>query len=187
MMQLALSDALGKPFAEIGDEYVLGPIGMTDSSFEQPLSAARDQNAARGHNMVGKAMEVKWYVHPEQAAAGLWTTSTDLAKFAIEVQKTLRGDPAKVINRAHMLEMVTPVGVGDFAVGFQIEKLGRGWYFRHSGANAGFKCLLLAHKAKGYGVVVMTNADRGLFIMREIMNRVSRAYAWDMHDEPLQW
>ena len=183
MMQLALSDALGKPFEEIAQEYVLGPVGMSDSAFDQPISEERDQNAARAHNAAGRSMGVKWHVYPEQAAAGLWTTPTDLAKFAIEVQKTLKGDSPNVIDRSHMLEMVTPVGVGDFAVGFEIEKRGQGWYFQHGGANWGFKCVLVAHKAKGYGMAVMTNGIRGHFIMTEILNRVSRAYEWDIHDE----
>jgi len=183
MMQLALSDALDKPFEEIAQEYVLGPVGMTDSAFDQPISKERDQNAARAHNAAGRSMGVKWHVYPEQAAAGLWTTPTDLAKFAIEVQKTLKGDSPNVIDRAHMLEMVTPVGVGDFAVGFEIEKRGQGWYFQHGGANWGFKCVLVAHKAKGYGMAVMTNGIRGHYIMTELLNRVSRAYEWDIHDK----
>ena len=183
MMQLALADAVGKSFEEIAQEYVLDPIGMTNSTFEQPLSAERDQNATRAHNAAGRSMDVKWHVYPELAAAGLWTTPTDLAKFAIEVQKTLRGDSARVIDRAHMLEMVTPVGVGDFAVGFEIDKRGQGWYFQHGGSNWGFKCVLVAHKANGYGMAVMTNAIRGHFIMTELLQRVSRAYEWDIHDE----
>lgn len=183
MMQLALSDALGKPFEEIAQEYVLGPIGMADSGFDQPLSEERDQNAARAHNAAGRSMGVKWHVYPEQAAAGLWTTPTDLAKFAIEVQKTLKGESPQVIDRAHMLEMVTPVGVGDFAVGFEIEKRGQGWYFQHGGSNWGFKCVLVAHKAKGYGMAVMTNGIRGHYLMNELLGRVSRAYEWDIHDE----
>ena len=60
-----------------------------------------------------------------------------------------------------MLEMVSPVGVGPFAVGFQIGKEGEGWYFSHGGSNWGFQCHLSGHRLKGYGLVMMTNGDNG--------------------------
>ena len=47
LMQLALMDALGKPFPEIMQSLVLGPIGMTHSAFEQPLSPERDRHGPR--------------------------------------------------------------------------------------------------------------------------------------------
>ena len=183
--QLALTDAMGKPFAQIMQDSVLGPIGMTNSSYEQPLPAARDAHAARAHDGQGKPMGPKWHVYPEQAAAGLWTTSVDLAKLAIEVQQTLAGRSTRVLTRSMMQEVVTPVGVGPFAVGFSVQQQGEGWYFSHGGANWRFRCELLAHRAKGYGVVVMTNADNGSALARVILDRVARAYNWDSLDKPL--
>jgi CubicO group peptidase (beta-lactamase class C family) len=183
--QLALTDAVGMPFTQLMREWVLDPIGMTNSSYEQPLRPERAQKAARAHNSQGKAMDAKWHVYPEQAAAGLWTTPTDLAKFAIEVQLSLLGKSNRVLSQTMAQEMITPVGVGPFAVGFSIEKDGEGWYFTHSGGNWGFQCDLYAHRLKGYGVAVMTNSDSGGYLIPEIRRRVALAYGWDTLDKPI--
>jgi CubicO group peptidase (beta-lactamase class C family) len=185
IMELALVDAVGKPFPRILEEWVLGPIGMTDSAYEQPLGPERDRKAARAHDGEGKAMDAKWHVYPELEAAGLWTTSVDLAKLAIEVQKSPRNEANRVLTRESVREMMEPVGVGDFAVGFQISKLGEGWYFGHGGANWGFRCELTAHKLKGYGVAIMTNGDNGGVVVRELKERIARAYDWDSVDKPI--
>ncbi|MCG8467347.1 MAG: serine hydrolase [Gemmatimonadetes bacterium] len=183
VMQVALSDARGAPFPEVMRRSVLEPIGMTRSSFEQPISPANDRNAARGHDRDGEAMGPKWHVYPEMAAAGLWTTAGDLARFAIEVQKTAAGESARVLDRAHVQEMLSPVGVGDFAVGFVIQKDGEGWYFSHGGGNWGFLCTLVAHKTKGYGLAIMTNGYAGGDFMREVRGRIERHYDWDSRAE----
>lgn len=185
ILQLALTDALGKSYAELLQETVLGPVGMTQSTFEQPLSPERDRNAARAHDGEGRAMGDKWHVYPELAAAGLWTTPTDLARFAIEVQKSLRGEANHVLSQMMIKEMVSPVGVGDFAVGFSLTKAGQGWYFEHGGGNWGFCCLLFAHKVKGYGFAVMTNAKNGGIIVGELKERIERAYGYDTLDKPV--
>ncbi len=185
MMELALSDAVGKPFHEIAQSYVLEPLDMTNSAYDQPISPERDMHAARAHNRAGDAMNTKWHVYPELAAAGLWTTPTDLAKFAIEVQRSIQGKSNKVLSQSSIQEMVSPVGVGGFAVGFSIQRIGEGWYFSHGGSNWGFRCFLIAHKVKGYGLALMTNGSRGGQVGREIQNRVERAYKWDTLDEPV--
>jgi CubicO group peptidase (beta-lactamase class C family) len=185
LMQLAMMDATGTPYAEMMQAVVLGPIGMTHSAYEQPLSAEHDRHAARAHDGRGRAMDTKWHVYPELAAAGLWTTPTDLAKFAIDVQKTALGRSSRVLTRASVLEMLTPVGVGDYAVGLGIAKTGQGWYFGHGGSNWGFQCDLLAHRVKGYGVAIMTNGDSGRAVINEVRARVAAAYGWDSLDKPV--
>ena len=126
-----------------------------------------------------------WHVYPEHAAAGLWTTPTDLAKFLIEAQKSLAGKSNRVLTRPMMLEMVTPVGVGPFAVGFQVEKQGEGWYFLHGGSNWGFQCYMIAHRLKGYGLAIMTNSDSGTQLMVELRRRIQQQYKWDIFDKPI--
>jgi CubicO group peptidase (beta-lactamase class C family) len=185
IQQLALMDAVGKPFDQIAREWVLTPIGMTNSTFEQPLPAARQRQAARAHNPQGQRVADAWHEYPELAAAGLWTTPTDLARFAIEVQLELLGRSTRVLSQATVREMVTPVGVGPFAVGFQISKLGEGWYFEHGGSNFGFQCDLIAHRVKGYGYAIMTNGAAGGALIQQLRQIIQREYAWDVLDQPI--
>src|SRR5687768_14289331 len=184
LMQQALSDARKRPFADIMRDDVLRPLGMTRSTYENPLPASFDRNAARAHSRDGKSMGSKWHVYPEQAAAGLWTTPSDLARVIIEVQRSAEGKSNRVLSRAIVQEMLSPVGVGDYAVGFSIAKIGQGWYFAHGGSNWGFRGTLLAHRIKGYGLVIMTNADQGGAVASELSRRIQRAYAWDSFAEP---
>jgi CubicO group peptidase (beta-lactamase class C family) len=185
LMQLAMTDVMGMPFPELMHELVLAPLEMSNSRYEQPLSAASDANAARAHDRDGKARDAKWHVYPELEAAGLWTTPGDLAKFVVEVQLSIAGRSNRVLSRALAEEMVNPVGVGDYGVGLAVAKSGEGWYFAHGGSNWGFRCDLRAHRLKGYGVAIMTNGDGGGRAIQEIEARVAAAYHWDSLDKPV--
>ena len=127
-----------------------------------------------------------WHVYPEQAAAGLWTTPTDLAKFAIEVQQTL----ARPIDAS----AVAGDGAGDGDAGRRRSVRGRLHASRkkaragtssHGGSNWGFRCDLIAHRSKGYGAVIMTNGDNGGRLMAALREKIARGSAWDMYDKPL--
>lgn len=185
IMQLAMTDLTGRPFAEFMRSTVLDPLGMGDSSYEQPLPTALAGHAARAHDDEGKSMGAPWHVYPEQAAAGLWTTPADLARFVIEVQKAVRGPKGLVLTQAAASAMVCPVGVGPFGVGLSLEKRGEGWYFSHGGSNWGFRGDILGHVRKGYGVAILTNGDNGGPLINEIEARIAAAYRWDSLDKPL--
>ena len=186
ILQQLLLDTYDMPYAELLQDMVLEPIGMSSSTFQQPLPADRDRNAARAHGISGAAMGPKWHVYPELAAAGLWTTSTDLAKFAIEVQLSYRNHSNKVLTQASTSEMLSPVGVGPFAVGFSLSKRGEGWYFGHGGSNWGFQAQLTAHKVNGYGYAIMTNGFMGGQLIAELSRRIEASYAFDSLAEPVR-
>ncbi len=185
LMQLVLTDLTGMPFADLMRSTVLAPLGMTGSSFEQPLPAERAGKAARAHNGQGRGMPAPWHVYPEQGAAGLWTTPTDLAQFIIEVQTAVRGPSGKVLSQNFAQQMVTPVGTGPFAVGLTIDKRGEGWYFAHGGSNWGFRANIIGHVRKGYGVAIMTNGDNGTALIGELETRIAAAYGWDSLDKSI--
>ncbi len=116
VMQLLVSDVTGKPFAQYMSEAVLGPVGMSHSTYEQPLPPARAAQTASGYYADRSAVSGKWHVYPEMAAAGLWTTPTDLARFAMEVQQSLAGKSNKVISQAMTRQQLT-AQMNDFGLG----------------------------------------------------------------------
>jgi CubicO group peptidase (beta-lactamase class C family) len=107
--QQLVMDVTGKPFPEFMRANVLEKVGMTDSSYEQPLPHERASRTAAGSYADGKAVHGRWHIYPEMAAAGLWTTPTDLAKFAIEVALSKHGRANHVLSEAMTKTMLTPV------------------------------------------------------------------------------
>ncbi|HSE96940.1 MAG TPA: serine hydrolase [Blastocatellia bacterium] len=178
--QLAIMDIEKKPYSEIARETVLGPLGMKHSTYSQPLPDNIRKQAASGHRGDGKPVIGKIHVYPEMAAAGLWTTPTDLARFAIEVQLSLAGKSNKVLSKEMAWKMVTPFIENHIGLGFFLEKHGEAIYFGHGGADEGFRAGLLVSRDKGYGVAVMVNSDNGQ-IINEIFRSVAREYQWESY------
>jgi CubicO group peptidase (beta-lactamase class C family) len=176
IVQQMMLDVEGKAFPELMRDLVLSPVGMYDSTFEQPLPADRLKGAAAGHGSGGALLPGKRHTYPEMAAAGLWTTPTDLAAFAIEIQNSVLGRSNKVLSRAMVEKMLTPV-LQNYGLGLGIDPVGG--YFQHAGGNEGFTCLLYAGQRSGKGVVVMTNSDNGGQFFQEILRSVAREYAWE--------
>lgn len=176
--QLAIMDIEKKPYPQIAQETVLTPLGMTSSTYSQPLPDAIRKKAATGYRSNGKEVEGKIHIYPEMAAAGLWTTPTDLAKFAIEVQLSLQGKSNRVLSKETITKMVTPFIDEQVGMGFFIEKHGNAIYFGHGGADEGFRAGLLVNRDKGYGVAVMVNSDNGE-IINEIFRSVAKEYQWE--------
>jgi CubicO group peptidase (beta-lactamase class C family) len=177
--QLAIMDIEKRPYPQIVQETVLGPLSMTSSTYQQPLPDDTRKKAATGYRADGKAVAGKIHIYPEMAAAGLWTTPTDLAKFAIESQLSLAGRSNKVLSKEMTAKMVGPFLPSEpTGLGFFSEKHGMATYFGHGGADEGFRAQLLVHKDKGYGAVVMVNSDNGQ-IMNEIIRGIAREYQWE--------
>ena len=176
--QLAIMDVEKKLYPQIAQETVLGPLGMTHSTYSQPSPDAARKKAASGYRSNGKVVDGNYHLYPEMAAAGLWTTPTDLAKFAIEVQLSLQGKSNRVLSKETITKMVTPFITDAPGLGFFVEKHGQAIYFGHGGADEGFRAGLLVNRDKGYGVAVMVNSDNGQ-IIDEIMRSVAKEYNWD--------
>jgi CubicO group peptidase (beta-lactamase class C family) len=176
VMQQLLMDVAGQAFPLLLSDLVLRPIGMTDSAYEQPLPESRRAAAASGHRADGGLLPGRYHTYPEMAAAGLWTTPTDLAKFLIEIQQALQGR-SKILTAATAREMVT-IQKGTYGLGLSLEGAGPSASFGHGGSNAGFKCAMTAFVEGGRGAVVMTNGDQGGRLGAEILRAIAAEYGW---------
>lgn len=176
VMQLLLTDVSGKPFPALLDDLVLTPVGMADSTYEQPLPVDRRGSAAAGHDRDGRPLPGLYHTYPEMAAAGLWTTPTDLARFLIEVRTARQGRSAVLTSETAAL-MTTPTK-GAYGLGLSVQGTGPAASFGHGGSNEGFKCQMVAFFDKGQGAVIMTNGDRGGELGREILRAVAKEYGW---------
>ena len=175
--QLAIMDIEKKPYPQIAKETVLEPLGMNDSTYNQPLPDSTRKMAASGHRSNGRTVDGKIHIYPEMAAAGLWTTPTDLARFAIELQLSLVGKSNKVLTKDTVTRMVTPV-IDQAGLGLFLDNRGKATYFGHGGADEGFRAQLLVHRDKGYGAAVMINSDNGQ-IIEEILRAIAYEYQWE--------
>jgi len=185
VMQKMLTDITGLEFHEIIDERVFSKLGMTSSTYRQPLPEEFHENAASAHKQNGEMIEGRWHTYPELAAAGLWTTPTDLLKYAMEVQQSFAGESKLVLSQQMVSEMLTP-RMNNHGLGPATGGSGDSITFSHGGSNAGFRCQFLAFTKLGQGIAIMTNGEMGGYLMGEILRSFSDIYQWSIYKPDLK-
>ncbi len=187
--QLALMDVSKQSFESLTQSILFDKLGMKNSTFTQPVSSKFLKQCAWAYSSASwfKGMP---YVYPQQAAAGLYSTPTDLAKFFIDVQKSLLGK-GKVLGQAMAKQMLRPqqnvsdgsykeqIAIGPFLIQRTDNKDPKGVYFEFTGVNAGFLAFGMASVEGGNGVVIMMNSgDDVNGLGKEIRRAVAKTYDW---------
>ncbi len=175
--QLMMIDATGKAFPDLMRARVLGPAAMSDSTYEQPLPAPLRGRAAHAYLADGAPVEGDWHTYPEMAAAGLWTTPTDLTKWAFALQDAYAGRSTRLMSQASATTMLTP-GLGDWGIGIEVKGEGDAKRFMHSGGNWGFRSNLVGWTTGGHVIAVMVNGDDGWPLVQAVTEAVARHYGW---------
>ena len=173
-----MQDSTGKPFPQLMQDLVLGPMRMTDSSFDQPPSAAFAGRAVSGHFSDGRELPRRWHVFPEHAAAGLWSTPTDLAKLLVQLADVWQGLSSIFLRRQTLEEMLTPQNGGPYGLGAAIAGNGASLVLMKRDQNIGYQGYLILYPASGQGMVVMTNSDNGSKLAKALIKRAAAAYDW---------
>ncbi len=185
-IQQMMLDVEDKSFPEIMHELVLQPLEMDNSTFNQTLTPEQLTKVAIGYLQDGSMVKGGRNIQPAMASGGLWTTAEDYAKFLTNVQQTLKGKRSNGLPKDLTELMGTPYGVRNsrwsftLGLGFQLLNRNDEIYLRHHGWNTGFYAEIVAHRDKGYGVVVMTNSTFPEF-NAEVMRSVAQTYGWDSY------
>ena len=175
ILDLLLEDVEKKKFETIIQEEVLTPLEMTNTTFESHLPNGQFKSVAFGHLSQNKIIGTKYYIYVPTSAGGLWSTASDIAKFLIEIQLSLKGQSNKIINEDNSNLMITPVR--GYGLGFSREIRGTGVkFFGHDGHNIGYISAMLGSLDKGFGVVILTNSEKGWRAVNKIKKLVGRKF-----------
>lgn len=177
VVQQMMVDAATQPYPQLIQQLVLEPLQMRDSSYATDLPPALRARAAHAHPSEGQPVPGGWRVYPEAAAAGLWTTASDLAKVVLEVQQGGQGAPGKVLSSTMARQMLTRIK-GDYGLGLYVAPIGAGTSFAHTGGTHGFRAQIQGYTHTGQGIVVLTNSDSGAALVDEILVSVAAEYGW---------
>lgn len=174
--QLLVEESTGAKLAPLMQRLVLGPLGMRHSTYNQPLPPSV-QNVAVPYR--GDLLPVIGgpHTYPEQAAAGLWTTPSDLCRFLLELGNALNGK-GKVLKQEAAQEMTRKQSApGDSVFGIGIG-LGPNGELTHGGANEGYRCIAVYLPATKQGYAIMTNSDWGGPLYQAIGRAIRKEYGW---------
>jgi CubicO group peptidase (beta-lactamase class C family) len=181
--QLIVDNVTGQPYAEFMAHDVLQPMGMDNSSYTQPPPESPDR--ATGYLRGETVVPGKYHIYPEQAAAGLWTTPTDLGKYIVETQLANEGKSTKVLDQATTRTRLSPyidsIDASGTRTGMGVFLFQRGGrhYFNHNGSDVGFLSSYYGCLESGDGVVVMINNDINNTLLKEVINSVAKVYHWE--------
>ena len=177
IQQMMLDSAGSTSFPELMQQTVLRPLEMVHSTFEQPLPPSLLVKAAQPVDESGVAIAGGPHIYPEMAAAGLWTTPTDLALWLIEMQQSLKGKANHVLSTEMTRTMLTAVK-GGYGLGVEVSSSKDVLHFSHGGSNSGFRTHYFAD-SEGNGAVIMTSSDGGDVLIGDFLRAVAAEYGWN--------
>jgi CubicO group peptidase (beta-lactamase class C family) len=176
LAELALQDIYEDEFSSIMQKWILDPAGMEQSEFTQPLPDSKSDQVAKGHSQSGDKLDGGWRNHPEQAAAGLWSNSIDMAKFLIEIYKAYQGK-SSIFSQSDIESMLSDERDGH-VYGFLVNRSGDDIALTHYGGNAGYRTGMTISLSSGNGLVYLINSDNGGALGNELLLSTSAVYNW---------
>ena len=155
-----LAARTGTPWWELVRERLLGPLGLTRTSYQATEPFARGYVVHPWHGTL--AEEPRHDAGAMAPAGQLWSTVADLGRWA-----SVLADPAGggVLSERSAAELTVPVAISDLeswraghGLGVELWRRGERIYLGHTGSMPGYLAVLVAHRPSRTGVVAFANA-----------------------------
>ena len=157
LAELAFTRITGMTLRDAFQKEVAEPLGLKHTGFFQPLDEDLVGNAAFGWRLAQKEDPAHGYhYYPEQAAAGLWTTPTELVKIGLALSKSYR--QGGFLKKKTARRMMTPV-MDDYGLCLDVweSPARQDSVAGHTGENWGFLTSWTFSRKKDICVAVMYN------------------------------
>ncbi|MEM9301203.1 MAG: serine hydrolase domain-containing protein [Pseudomonadota bacterium] len=175
IIQKLIEDVTGQAFAATLDEKVFRPSRMHESTFEQPIPSDLFARKATGYD--GDLEPFAYKIFPYQAAGGVWTTPSDMARFVITLFEDLDG--ANQILAEQTAQQIFERDPARLAFAKIFDDTSDDLIFRHYGTNQGFSSYLVGSLQKRQAVVIMTNGHMAFEFLDYVARAVAEFYEWD--------
>ena len=157
LAQLAFERIAGTTLREAFKKEVAEPLELKRTGFFQPLDEELVANAAFGFRLAQKEDPAHGYhYYPEHAAAGLWTTPTELVKIGIALSRSYRR--GGFLKKKTARRMMTPI-MDDYGLCLNVweSEARKDSVAGHGGENWGFLTSWVFSRKKDICVAVMYN------------------------------
>jgi CubicO group peptidase (beta-lactamase class C family) len=179
--QLVATEVAGESFPELMRRLVLRPATMVHSTYENPPPPPYAKFASSGHEKRDTVVPGGYHVYPEMAAAGLWTTPSDLGRWGLSIMRAYNGVAGGPLSPKMVKQMLTPqievpssfsgAEKSYWGLGVELHGAGDSLRFSHGGRDEGFVADLVMWPARRRGIVIMTNGVSGA-----LLQEIERAF-----------
>lgn len=172
----------GVPFYQYVEENIFEPLGMSHSSFRQPLPAELAGDMSVGYRFTGGEFQPGGFEYVVPYPAGsLSSTAVDQAAFMIAHLQNGQYGQARILQEATARQMHSPQYGYDerldgWGLGFVVSSPEAQPSFGHGGDTIYFHTEMLLLPEENVGVFVSTNTDTGSLARFELLQAFRQRY-----------
>ncbi|QKR99803.1 beta-lactamase family protein [Sphingomonas sp. CL5.1] len=163
----------GEAYPDYVERHIFAPLGMTSTTFREPLPAALAPRMADGHRLVNGQLVPRSfeYLSAIMPAGSATSSAPDMARFMLAIlgngalagKRILRPESIALLERDSLTNVA---GMPGLAHGFLVEREAGPRMIGHAGNTADFHSDLVLAPAQGIGFFISFTGGQGSYVAR---------------------